>query len=238
MRKIIQAACVAVSLMSAGSAHAQLSAGHILVGGGGGFSSSRPEDQNIQFRNLKNSSGFFSPQVGYFLLDNLAVGLNFHYSATENVTTQQIRLPDDAFGTLKTTSTNKTMLAGPFVRYYKPLGEKAAIFGQLGVGFGGSKRTTKYDGQSAPVSPDDVKFGIINAGLTPGFAYFPTKRFGLEIMTSAIRLGYDRRRQKDLPAGAKEEDYTTSSFTAQADLRSLFILGNIQIGATFYLGGE
>ncbi|MBC7449527.1 MAG: outer membrane beta-barrel protein [Hymenobacteraceae bacterium] len=237
MKKILQAAFSAVFLLGASSAQAQLSAGHILVGGGAGFSSNHPNDQNPTL-DTKSSRGFFSPRAGYFLADNFVVGLEGSYSGDKDVRTQQIYLPNGGRADFTITSTSTATTIGPFARYYKPLGEKAAIFGHLGFGFGGRKLTTDYEGPNAPEDPKDVKFGSMSASITPGFAYFPTKRFGLEIMTNAISAGYYRQRQKDLPEGAKEEDYTTSNFNAQADLRSLFTLGNIQIGATFYLGGE
>lgn len=231
MKRLLTPAVATLLLLSAPSAFAQLSSGHLMLGGQFGFSSDKPADGDPDAES-KTTTGTFSPRVGYFLMDNLAVGLELQYGGSKEEET-------DIIQEIKLTSTTKrtSLLVGPFARYYQPVGEKAAFFGHLSLGFGSSKKSVEYSGTGAPTNPKDEKFGMTEISLRPGFTYFPTKRLGLEIMTDAIKIGYSSRKQKDLESGLKEDDYTSSSFVAKADLMSLLTLGSVQIGATFYFGG-
>ena len=238
MKRFVVPALAAALLLSAGAAQAQLSAGHILVGGDAGYTSNHPDDQDATL-DTKTTTGSFSPRIGYFIKDNLAIGLDIQYHGTKEVKDENDTSVDGTV--LKTTTTNTSALIGPFVRYYKPVGEKAAFFGHLNLGFGGEKQKTELSGRDKPTDaallPKDVKYGNVNVALRPGFAYFPTKHFGFELTTNAIALGYNNRKLKDLASGQKAEDFTSNGFYAQADLRSLISPTSWQIGATFYLGG-
>lgn len=238
MKRFVQPVLVAALLLGAGAAQAQLSAGHIMLTGSAGYSSSR-ESGSLD-NDPKRTSGRISPQVGYFIADNLAIGLGINYEGTKTVSVDEDNDPGDGTLLSRATSTDKstTMTFGPFVRYYKPVGERAAFFGQLGVGFGTRKDEDEYKYEdkldnTTTTTSDDAKYSHLNVGLMPGFTFFPTDNFGLEIMMGG--LSWDREKKKDLTSAEKEigeDHYTNSGLDLSLGLQGL------TIGATWYLGGK
>jgi hypothetical protein len=239
MNKIVQSALAAVLLLGAQAAQAQLSAGHLLIGGGVNYATESPQDEDPG-EITKKVTGNFSPRIGYFVKENFVVGLDISYGGTREKIENKVV---NGLGANVTKTTTKTTTQfGPFARYYKPLGDKAAFFGHLGLGFGGQKETVEFEGADKPDAgeiPKDIKYSIIDISLRPGFAYFITPRFGLELMTDAFSIGYNSKRKKEpLPSGAKDEDFTEKGFNATADLRDLINPLSWQIGASFYFGGN
>ncbi len=99
--------------------YAQTSKGTWLLGGGGSFSSSKNGD-------FKWTQFSLSPDVGYFIMDNLGIGAAVSFSSYKED-------GEDA---------SSTVSFGPFVRYYfLPLGPKAKLFANGSFGFGSQKFT-------------------------------------------------------------------------------------------------
>jgi hypothetical protein len=104
---------------------AQTQKGTWLLGGGAGFSSTSTGD-------AKESTVSFSPNLGYFLADNLSVGASAIVSSVK---------PDGRDATT-------TLAIGPAVRYYfAPLGSHAKLFANGSLGLGSVKT-----GSSDPVN--------------------------------------------------------------------------------------
>lgn len=74
----------------------------------------------------------FQPRIGYFVIDNLAIGLDLMAGIVRE------KDPEDS-----DTWTVTTLGAGPFVRYYYPM-EKIYPFAELNVGFGSTKYKSEY----------------------------------------------------------------------------------------------
>ena len=107
MKKVLFiVALVAVSF--AGTA--QTSKSTWMLGGGAGFNSSKPDGAS------STSTWNLSPSLGYFVMDNLALGAS-------------VSIADNGGGTKSN--------FGPFVRYYfTSLGKSAKLFGNVGANFG------------------------------------------------------------------------------------------------------
>ncbi len=123
-----------------------------------GFYSYKTEDSD------RNSVYGIAPEVGYFLSDKMAVGLNigYNYSRTK---------PEngDAFGT-------SFFGVNPYVRYYAFKMEKLSLYVQGGIFF-------------ATINPHDASstnaYGI---GIKPGIAYQLSNRFAINATFG--NLGY------------------------------------------------
>ncbi len=101
---------------------------------------------------------------GYFVLHDLAVGLDItlnHTSRKVTSETEQEILPDR----------NTYLLAGPFVRYYLDNG----IFGELTLQAGLQN-----------FFPSGIKYNLMEGGLGIGYAYFINEKFSIE-PTLALR---------------------------------------------------
>ena len=227
MKKILQSALAAALLLGAGAAQAQLSAGHILLTGSAGYSS---EKDGVGDNSRIYSTGEVSPQAGYFIVDNLAIGVRLSYGGSSFE--RKMKSQDTTWSEKNTTT---AIDFGPFVRYYKPVGEHAAFFGQLAAGFGSSTEKREYSGPNFPGQPTfkDKKYSMLAAGLSPGFTFFPTDHFGLEVSMGGLM--YSKSKLKDKPDNSTdtwEDDSTATSLEAR------FGLQDLRIGATWYLGGK
>ena len=147
---------------------AQTGAGSFVVGGGFDYSSTKPENSN----NTKTTNVSLEPSVGYFVIDNLSVGLNFGISSTKNTS---------AAGTSKTSD----FYVGPFVRYYIfTSNENFAFYGQADFNISAGK-TTAINGNETKSSQFDI-------GVRPGFSYFFNKHWATELGFQGIRYtSYD-----------------------------------------------
>ncbi|WBO84203.1 hypothetical protein [Hymenobacter yonginensis] len=219
-------------LGAATAAHAQTSAGTVLLGGNVGYSSSKEE---YSPSSLGSSSSErtqrefrFSPSVGYFVADNLAVGLIADLQT--NKTKQPYTEYDQGVpSTYRFESTGSYKSIGPFVRYYKMIGEKAGFYGQLAGGY----RTGRSRSESnAPFfEGSDGKYRGSYANLTPGFVFFPTPKIGLELTSGSI--GYYNNKNTQEPTRQRiGQDNKSSGFGAY------FGLQNLNIGASIYLGSN
>jgi hypothetical protein len=163
----------------------------------------------------------FSPQVGYFVADGLVIGFSGGLT-TEHITHQQDNFQGVPDFTYVQYQDRKSFSVGPLVRYYRMLGEKTALYGQLA---GGYQRTADKGNKYGSVS----KGGYAN--LMPGFVYFPTPRIGLELTVG--QLSYTKGHSDVTRFGSGVRD-------SQSSYRSLgasFGLRNLGLGVAFHLGG-
>ena len=102
---------------------AQTDKGNWLLGGNASFSSSKQGDEKLTSIN-------FSPNAGYFFINNLAGGISFDLSNYK----------------VKGSDGSTTDLSiGPFLRYYfLKLAQRAMLFGEGSFGFGSYKTTGTY----------------------------------------------------------------------------------------------
>jgi hypothetical protein len=165
-------------------AHAQttpLTKGRGLLSGSIGYHSDKYRGSNNQ--DLFN----FTPSVGYFIADNLALGINGNLQI---------------YGDNSFSYGQNVYSVGPFARYYRFVGgsDKFALYGQGSLGY------THYSGG----------YNLGYASITPGLAFFPISRFGLE--ASLRGLSY------------------SSNFNDVHSIDFGFGLQNIQFGAAYYFG--
>jgi len=146
----------ALAMISSG-AFAQFNKGRYLVGGSLGFSANTNKVKaNSTTTTVSHTTDFsLSPDAGYFIIDNLAVGasLGLGVSSTKDTGTN----PD------KNSSTSISI--SPFVRYYLPQG----IFFQGQIGFGSESDKNK-DGTTNTTTT--TKYNTGNWSLAAGYAYF------------------------------------------------------------------
>ncbi|RYY87908.1 MAG: hypothetical protein EOO15_10555 [Chitinophagaceae bacterium] len=153
-------------LISVAAANAQLNKGRIFLGGS--ISTSSTENTAITTPNnvvSKQSATVISPTLGFFVKDNVVVGIDFGYSKgkTESagVTQQEQR----------------TIAPGIFARRYYALGKSFFFYGHGGLNYSNQKSET-FNGTTTLTETNSNGFGIT---LYPGVAYAIRKNFLLEI---------------------------------------------------------
>jgi outer membrane protein len=167
-------ALVAFFIIVTGYAHAQTSAGNMMVGGALRiYSSGEQSNDDYDYSEFQ-----FAPSFGYFISDNFAIGLNLAIAT---------RKQDNGFALTKYTDFS----AGPFARYYKfTSNEQFAFFAQASINFG----TGTID-----VTPGgETKTSSLNFNVSPGFAYFFNNHWAAELSFSGLSVGsYDPNKDVD-----------------------------------------
>ncbi len=103
-----------------------VSQGAWMAGGSAGFSSSKQEGAGVALTNIE-----FAPDVGYFIIDDLGLGINVIYSRSSQNTSSFT-----AFG------------VGPWVRYYvleNAFAQGGYRYGTSKIKSSGESKTTNHD---------------------------------------------------------------------------------------------
>jgi len=170
MKKLLLLAVVTVMGLTAS---AQTEKGSFVLGGSIGYYKDKYTPDNN-----KLSSFNIAPSAGYFVADNIAVGLGLGY--------WQAKYDQNAGtingGALRATMKEELFSIRPFVRYYKSVSDQFKFFGNLQVplSFGNIKSSANYPGTNTR------KTNAVGASFSPGFAYFPTPKLGIEFSVEGI----------------------------------------------------
>lgn len=163
MKKIILSI---IAVLGLGFANAQETAGEGFSNGDAFISGSFNLGSNKYSAqgNFKESTFSIAPTVGFFVSQNIALGLGLGFSSSK-ITKEE---GDDAFKTTTTT-------IGAYGRYYFTPAAKFSVFGQLSVEYA----TTKFN-------PSDLKVNGFGLGLSPGVNYFLNRNFAIEASWGAL----------------------------------------------------
>lgn len=168
MKKLILSAAAVFALTFAnaqeGDSNGGFAQGDLFATGSIGFNSDKMDD-------AKGSNFYFRPEVGYFLTENIALGLGLDFGSAKN----------DGLDAYSDTYKTNNFNAEVFGRYYFTPESQFSLFGQLGIGFGNVKMENGA-GNEMKVNT----FGI-NAGL--GANYFLTNNWALQAGWAV--LGYN-----------------------------------------------
>lgn len=190
MKKLLLS-LVAVSAL-AFSTQAQTQKGQFIVGGNVAFDTNKSDADGAK----SNTSFRIVPSVGYFVSDNIAVGTGVGYSYDKTVN----RFENQAF------------VVSPFGRYYANLSESFKFFGQLSVPMEfGTVKSVDAEGKVGDKLGSSTNIGV---ALSPGFAFFPTKRIGIEFGVNG--LSYNNYRLEDAN-GDKIKGAGSDSFSLGAN---------------------
>jgi outer membrane protein len=187
MKKVLLSLATVVAL--AFSANAQTEKGKVLFGGTLEVSSFKAEGatkSNVSFTIL--------PTAGFFVSNNFAVGTGIGYTYSKVISNGQ----------------TSGVVVSPFARHYVNLSDQFKYFTQLAVPLAfGSEKAVDADGNTGEKLGS---FTSINVNLSPGFAFFPTKKVAIEV--SIDGLGYQNYQTKDEETGTKA---TTTRFGLNVD---------------------
>lgn len=191
-------------LLAAGCIQAQTTAGRIMIGGNIGYSTYA--DEKVSFGEPESKSLTINPQLGYFVVDNLAVGLEAGYF-NQTYTNNDFLTGEEVETKVRTTSVS------PFVRYYIPTeNEKFSFYAQALVGI----TSTHVDRE---VDEENEGSGF-QARLSPGFTYFLSEKWGLDLQLKGITYSSTTWKD-DANANTDDYEYTVFEFGASSFTPSL-----------------
>lgn len=197
--------CLASTFLNAQNVTSQ---GNFMMGGTLGFSTA---DSNVEIEangSTINNNGTratqfnISPRIGYFIVDNFALGIGMDY------TLNRIREPIDLSDpdTDYETEYDSDLLFGPFGRVYFPIASDKAFFLQGNFGFGSSQ-----DRISVGEDPQTTSTDVIAASFGPGFTIYSSDAIGIEAI---VKYNWARSNASFEFQGVSNE---TTTYTNQLD---------------------
>jgi outer membrane protein len=206
---------------------AQTSQGTLFIGGGlgisagGGKTESKTGSTTVSTDNPKTTSLSISPGIGYFIADNLAIGLDFNVGVNTSKTK----------GTNFTnTKTGTSLGVSPFIKYYKMVNDNFGFTGAFSVQVSSQKTKEKYESGSTSTTSDGPKYSNLGIGITPGFVFFPSEKIGIEANFGF--LGYQSVKNEYQANTNTRVTYTSNSF----GLNATTFTPAFQLGFRYYLG--
>lgn len=164
-----------------------LARGTRVVGGGfalGGNSGQYPSTQEANGFNVN-----LEPQMGWFVRDNMAVGLGLTTGFSQN------RLTSSFGSQSEFTQRNLTLGLRPFVRNYAMLGPKAGVFLETSLNVGYTRQANESLATTGSRLEWSGRSFFLQAGLRPGATYFLGRRFAVEATTGFV--GFDLRNARN-----------------------------------------
>jgi opacity protein-like surface antigen len=201
MKRIVLMGAVALF----GLSNAQIAKGTSYLSGQVGYYHSEKNEFGTE---RKNDVIRILPTAGYFVNNNLAVGLGIGY---KNAVTKYKVSGFGSLNTIEIKDTDNAFVVAPFVRKYWTLSDKLYIFGQLQVPleFGKEKVDFNSEGDGGdPIlsAPFKQKNNYTNIGVNikPGLDYFVTKNWSIEATIG--EFGYNTYK-RDIDGAKRADDY-------------------------------
>lgn len=151
--------------------------GNFVIGSTLGFSTANSKvTQEVGDAGATNEERPFSvqlniaPKVGYFLVDNFALGIGVDYTLN--------RIEEGGEEKVK----DSDLLFGPFGRYYFPVGDDMAFLIEAGFGFGNATDVVGIAGTRQSITTNIFAFGV-----GPGFTIVSSESIGLE---ASVKYNY------------------------------------------------
>ena len=168
MRKSIFSWIVVVLLPWSLAMAQMTSSGNFLIGSSFGLSSAQSNVRHNDGINESEGEGpsttqfNIAPKVGYFIVDNFALGIGLDYTFSE--------VRDPNLNRTKDTD----LLFGPFARWYLPVGKDIAVFLEGNFGFGTASDIMNIDGEHQTISTN-----IFAVGAGPGLTVFSSSALSI-----------------------------------------------------------
>lgn len=142
-----------------------LDKGNFMIGSTVGFSTanSKVSTGGEETEGLTAQQFNIAPAIGYFVLDNFALGLGADFTLNSVTEPSQDK------------TTDSDLLFGPFARYYFAVGDNVAVFLVGNFGFGNSQ-----DEQLVGENKQKISTNIFAVGAGPGITVYSKGGFAIE----------------------------------------------------------
>ncbi|MBB6237217.1 hypothetical protein HDC90_001837 [Pedobacter sp. AK013] len=195
-------------------ANAQTEKGDNLIGGAIGFNYNKQEplNSNNTFTTGNSKSFNISPRFGHFFGKNLALGLQVGYGGNKSESQSVYFLGSGSPQYINSVSKSHSFNIIPYLRYYVDIVDKFKFFNQanIGMAWGKSKYTLTSLGNYINETTN-YKSTYYQASIDPGFAFFPTKKWAVEL--SFPLLSYSKQNVKDDGVNSNSQASSNKSFT-------------------------
>lgn len=214
---------------------AQLQKGTWSTTGSVGYSQTNEKtdaenDNQIKYeREYKNLQ--LLPSVGYFVNDNLELGLTGGYKYWETEL-----LSAFARASEKNTYSTESYSAGVYARMYKFLSNSLAVYGQANANYISSDVSYLFEGQNPYnkyMYTNTIDAKSFSASLSPGVSFFVHDRISLNATYGALsyaNYNNDHKKEETFFGQNKVSEYSTSNYDLRLDLSSQ----SLNLGVSLY----
>jgi outer membrane protein len=171
-----------------------------------------------------------SPSVGYFIVDNLAIGLGFSYNYSRSYS-ENINLDPSPYVTSsKSTEIRQSLQIAPCIHYYIHLSDKAyfSINGSAGYTLPISyhnKTENTSGGITTSIENNDVKFYSINGSVAPGVLFFLNDRFAIQGSIGSLYYSYNH---------SQDDKVSYDNYSNDSGAGLNLNLSSISLGAQYF----
>lgn len=232
MKKLLSISIVLVSAQAT-YAQAPIKAGTVQLGGSIGYFQTKTEapyspngGNGTSITTQRTDSKTFNvmPSIGYFVADNVAVGILAGYSRS-NITHTY-----DTYSSDNTSQENKAFNVGGFVKYYRMFSDQFGLAGSLGASYFHSTSDFTNSFSSSELSSRGGE-----ATLTPSIVFFPIPKLALGASIGSLQFlhqksGLGSRTINGYFSPYADNTLTSSSFAAN------FGLDQLAFSGTYYFG--
>ncbi|WP_406827321.1 outer membrane beta-barrel protein [Pedobacter sp. KACC 23697] len=204
---------VAICAIAMG-ANAQTEKGDNLIGGSIGFNNSKqkPLNSTNTFSTGNSKSFNIAPRFGHFFGKNLALGLQIGYGGNKSESQSTYFLGSGSPQFINSVDKSHSFNVIPYLRYYVDIVHKFKFFGQANVGMAFGKSTYNLTSSGNYITETThYKTTYYQASINPGFAFFPTKKWAVEL--SFPLLAYSKQNMKDDGVNLNSQASSNESFT-------------------------
>jgi hypothetical protein len=177
-------------------------------------------------------------RTGYFLRDNLVIGLSPGYGHNGS-SSKSNNINPSSFSNYTNKYQWNSYSISPFIRKYKQLfNSKVSIFGQASINLGYSIISQNYlntdaDGNITSGNTSTNKATSERIFLSPGINYFITDRIALEVIFAGLGLGVEKQKiNETYNANNVQVSSKNTGFDYQLNLN----LSSVNLGVQFFLG--
>ena len=237
MKKILLGLLVFTAL----GANAQIERGKLFIGGSIGFITSGGSSESIvgSTTTIVDDVSVFGfniiPRIGYMITENIGAGLGIGYDFTKTTIPDAFDNGTDLFDQV---TKSGTFSVSPFVRYYKNVGEKFYLFGELGFPINtGSQKDLMWNENMDGVVDSDVKNSSISYGFGLGLGanYFISDNIALEAGFNILGLQYYTYKITTEQANGDKAIDNNSYFNLDFDTNDLINVSSFRIGVKIFL---
>ena len=211
----------------------QLELTRIMAGGNFSINNSNSKSADTLFNSGGvNTNYSINPRIGYFVSNNIVVGLGIAYSTSPQTNNSYYYYPNNITPYTdreEKVYSNYLLTFSPFVRYYNYLTDKIALFfeGNAGYNFGKNKINNYSflnDSSSNRSFSQSSRYGF-SANILPGIIYFISKKFALEAALGSFNYTYNH---------TKDDYKKNNNFSTSSAFGLKFNLSTIAFGAYYY----
>lgn len=227
MRKLFSTGALC-ALATVAYAQTTIKAGTVQLGGNIGYTQQNSDVPQSFYtgsgyinttQHTRSRNFGISPAAGYFVADNIAIGLSLAHSVSSLTYSY-----DSSYAVGNEQRTSQIGI-GAFVQYYQMLTDQFGLAGTLNAGY--NHITQRF---SSGGSTNDRKGNGFSAAITPSIVFFPIPKFAIGASVGGINYAYSTSKSTESSVGFNDGTSTGSLFGANFGLSYLAFSGTYYIG--------